>query len=109
MTTPRVSTMTPDERAAYDQWVTANPNRYGSALMNAFLDGRRSVKPNWEALSTAAKLAHLETCWSCEVCADGRAWGVCSSCGRDPVEALPPFAESRCCGSPVALGSEVAS
>jgi hypothetical protein len=98
------------ERAAYEAWLAANRNRYGTALMNAFLAGYRAATPKmptWDSLSTADKLDHAEACWGCALCLDGRAWGICTSCGLDPVEALPPEGYGRCCGSVVALHSPV--
>lgn len=60
--------------------------------------------PEWDDLTVADQLDHIEWCGGCGMCADHRAWGVCPSCGSDPVEALPPEGLSRCCGSRVSFG-----
>lgn len=101
--------MNDTERAAYEAWTAKNLNRYGSAQMNAFLAGFRAalpITPTWDAFSVPDKLDHIEGCWGCSLCHEGRAWGRCSSCG-DTKEALPPEGLSRCCGSVVALSVEV--
>lgn len=82
--------MTAPERAAYEKWVTARPNRYGTALLNAFLDGYR-----------ARNAEHIEACHrGCAECVDERSWGTCTSCGGD-TEAVGAHELSRCCGSRV--------
>lgn len=103
-------TMTTAEQTAYQAWLTRkNYRTFGSALRNAYLDGRRDLEAEqaktdpWAAMSTAEKLEHIEGCWGCTTCVDGRAFGSCSKCGDDNVEALPPEGLSRCCGSVVAL------
>lgn len=105
-----LSTITPQEQAAYDAWCAQRRYRVGgTALLNAFLDGYRArgreltASPAWDALSHHDQLDHIEACWGCTLCAEGRAFGSCTSCGDDPVEALPPEGLSRCCGSVVNL------
>jgi hypothetical protein len=90
--------MTVAERAAYEKWVNARPNRYGSSLLNAYLAGRRDRHRE-----------HIEVCPSgCIECADDRAFGPCTSCGAD-TEAIGPDELSRCCGSRVLIDREMAS
>lgn len=92
-----------EEETAYLAWLGKNPLKYGRAGRDAFLAGYRAAKPSWVAMTTAEQLTHIETCWSCALCADGRTFGACTSCGKDPVEALPSEGLSRCCGSVVTL------
>lgn len=85
--------MTILERTAYEKWREARaPYRDGTALMNAYLDGRRDMLAE-----------HIEVCHrGCDWCTEHRAWGTCTTCGGD-TEAVGAFESSRCCGSPVAL------
>ena len=70
-------------------------------------DALAYVGPTWLTITPAQRLEHIEQCRDmCFACADHRAIGVCVSCG-DTKEALPPFGESRCCGSQVAFPPEV--
>lgn len=59
----------------------------------------------YESLTPVEQLAHIESCDGCTFCVNGRAFGVCPSCGDDMAEALPPEGLSRCCGSVVTEGS----
>lgn len=68
------------------------------------VDWARSTVVSWETITPQDRADHIESCGSCVFCADHRAWGFCTSCGSDPVEALPPEGLSRCCGSVVSFG-----
>lgn len=106
-----VQALTDPAWVAYQAW--QNPRVFatqGKAAWNGFANGFRiaaAASPSWSTITPAQQLEHIEACDVCIFCEAGRAWGRCTSCG-DTKEALPPLGLSRCCGSPVAFGGEVA-
>lgn len=63
-------------------------------------DGWPDARPDWEDLDSREHDAHREDCPGlCAWCENHRAWGDCTSCGRE-VE-VDDCGLSFCCGSPV--------
>lgn len=105
-----VSALTAPEWQGYTQYLERHPLKRGNATQHAypagFRDGVVYAGPSWVTITDAQRLEHIESCSVCIFCESGRAWGRCSSCG-DVKEALPPFGQSRCCGSHVTFAAEV--